>query len=144
MSGGRLRGKAGPMTGSPATRPAQREADNELYDHGCDLVAAAAAIREAAGSPDAVRAVPAVLGCIESALRELLWASAALEQTSSDALRQSARGRRGTRPRAERMGRGFANLQLALGDAERAAAAARALTARALADRPGAHGRHRL
>lgn len=117
------------MTATPTTL---RDADNELYDSGCDLVAAAAAIRRAAGFPDAVRAVPAVLGCIESTLQELLWAAAALEQTSSEALR-------GTSPKVERMHRGFASLQQALGDGERAAAAARALTARAFADQPGAH-----
>jgi hypothetical protein len=133
------------MNGSPATRPTEREADNELYDSGCDLVAAATAIRRAAGSPDAVRAVPAVLGCVESALQELLWAAAALEQTSSDALRKSDRGRPGTRPKVERMHCGFSNLQLALGDGERAAAAARALAARAFADRLRAHGQlHQL
>jgi hypothetical protein len=130
--------KLAPMTASPATPPTMREADNELYDHGCDLVAATAAIRRAAGFPDAVRAVPAVLGCIESALQELLWAAAALEQTSSDVLRHGDRGRQSPRtgPKLERMHQGFANLQQALGDAERAAAAARALAARAFADQP--------
>src|SRR3954447_3958257 len=43
------------------TSSAGLEADNELYDGGCDLVRAAADIRRAAESPEAVRAVPAVL-----------------------------------------------------------------------------------
>jgi hypothetical protein len=40
-----------------------RAHDNELYDRGCDLVEAAAAIRRLADAPEAARAVPAVLGC---------------------------------------------------------------------------------
>jgi hypothetical protein len=59
-----------------------RAAANELYDRGCDLVEAAAAIRRIADAPEATRAVPAVLGCIEAAQRELLWAAGALEETS--------------------------------------------------------------
>jgi hypothetical protein len=112
-----------------------RGADNELYDRGCDLVEAAAAIRLIAGAPEATRAVPAVLGCIEAALRELLWAAAALEETSA---RTVARGTSddsastATR-RAERMQLGYANLQIALADAERASSAARSLAGRALA-----------
>jgi hypothetical protein len=122
------------MRASLATPPTRRDADNELYDHGCDLVATASAIRRAAGAPEAARAVPAVLGCMEAALQELTWAAAALEQTSNDQLERvhdhpSAR----TRAIVERMQRGFANLQQSLSDGERAAAAARSLAGRALA-----------
>ena len=120
----------------PSARPpAVRAPDNELYDRGCDLVEAAAAIRRIADAPEATRAVPAVLGCIEAALRELLWAAAALEETSARTVAHSASGGagpRGTR-RAERMQLGYANLQIALADAERASAAARSLAGRALA-----------
>ena len=107
-----------------------------MYDQGCDLVAAAAAIRQAAGVPEAARAIPAVLGCIESALQELLWATAALEHTSSELLQQNERDRPNPRIglKAERMHRGYANLQQALADGERAAAAARSLAGRALSD----------
>jgi hypothetical protein len=118
-----------------------RAADNELYDRGCDLVEAAAAIRRVAGAPEATRAVPAVLGCIEAALRELLWAAAALEETSARTVAQGIgddSASRATR-RAERMQLGYANLQIALGDAERASSAARSLTGRAL-DAAGAVG----
>jgi hypothetical protein len=78
--------------------------------------------------------VPAVLVCIEAALRELLWAAAALEETSAQTVEQSpgcvdSRSRR----RSERMQLGYANLQTALADAERASAAARSLAGRALA-----------
>lgn len=112
-----------------------RAADNELYDRGCDLVEAAAAIRRVAGSPEATRAVPAVLGCIEAAQRELLWATAALEETSVRTVAQSTGDdpESKTRLRAERMQLGYANLQIALADAERASSAARSLAGRALA-----------
>jgi hypothetical protein len=78
--------------------------------------------------------VPAVLVCIEAALRELLWDAAALEETSARTVEQSSgcmdsRARR----RSERMQLGYANLQTALADAERASAAARSLAGRALA-----------
>jgi hypothetical protein len=68
---------------------------------------------------------------MESALQELMWAAAALEQTSADHLEQKSQDHPWVR--AERMQRGFANLQQALSDAERASAAARSLAARALA-----------
>ena len=71
------------MSVSSNHAPSVRAADNELYDRGCDLVEAAAAIRRVSGAADAARAVPAVLGCIESALHELLWASAELEGTTT-------------------------------------------------------------
>jgi hypothetical protein len=113
--------------------PTSREPDNELYDRGCDLVEAATAIRRAADSREAGRAVPAVLGCIESALQELLWASAALEQTTTDL---TAPATECVNPRTERvtqrMQRGYGNLQAALSDAQGAAAAARSLAGRAL------------
>ena len=103
--------------------------DNELY--GCDLVEAATAIRRVADAPEAARAVPAVLGCIEAALRELLWAAAALEETSARTVEQRS-GCTDSGARSERMQIGYANLQTALADAERASAAARSLAGRAL------------
>lgn len=122
------------MTVSSARTPAIRAPDNELYDRGCDLVEAATAIRRVADAPEAARAVPAVLGCIEAGLRELLWAAAALEETSARTVEQrvdcvDSKARR----RSERMQLGYANLQTALADAERASAAARSLAGRALA-----------
>jgi hypothetical protein len=117
-----------------ATSLSQRAPDNELYDRGCDLVEAAAAIGRAADSTQAVRAIPAVLGCVEAALRELTEASAAFEATTDQAIRD----REPTwtpgpvAPRSDRMHRGYANLRQALRDAQRAAAAARPLASRAL------------
>jgi hypothetical protein len=121
---------------TPVTFPSlERSADNELYDRGCDLVAAATAIRHVAGSPDAARAVPAVLGCVEAALRELAEAVAGLERTTdaASALRAHACQPNTIDSRSERMHRGYANLRQALADAERAAAAARPLASRVLA-----------
>jgi hypothetical protein len=87
-----------------------------------------------ADAPEAVRAVPAVLGCIEAALRELLWAAAALEETSARTVEQrSGRTDSSANRRSERMQLGYANLQTALADAERASAAASSLAGRALA-----------
>jgi hypothetical protein len=122
------------MSVSPGPTPSLRAADNELYDRGCDLVEAATAIRRVSGAADAARAVPAVLGCIESALHELLWATAALEETTTRSVAGLAAQCADPRmqPRSERMQHGYANLQSALADAERASAAARSLAGRAL------------
>jgi hypothetical protein len=113
--------------------PRPRSPDNELYDRGADLVEAAMAIRRVAGSPEASRAAPAVLGCVEAALQELEGAMAALEQATSEATATTS-GCPDTRAArvVERMHRGYANLQEALFDAHAAAAAARSLTSRAL------------
>ena len=117
---------------APATAPPARAPDNELYDRGAELVEAAMAIHRVAGSPEAGRAVPAVLGCIEYALQELVGATVALEQ----AMAEAASADRGADRVVERMHRGYANLHEALFDAHAAAAAARSLTSRAL-ERPG-------
>jgi hypothetical protein len=122
-----------------------RSADNELYDRGCDLVAAAAAIRHVAGSPQA-RAVPAVLGCMEAALRELAAAVAQLERTTKAASSAPDHGGQlqSLGSRAERMHRGYVSLRQALDDAERAAAAARPLASRVLAAAGARHSRSKL
>jgi hypothetical protein len=108
-----------------------RPPDNELYDRGCDLVEAAASIRQLAADPRAARAVPAILGCLEAALDELRGASAAMEQTTELAV-AAGRGKPRSRAVADRKRRGFANLGCALKDAEDAATAARSLAARSL------------
>ncbi len=130
----RQRRHAAPVQEQSTSFSSPRAPDNELYDHGADLVEAAAAIRRAAASPEAGRAIPATLGCIEAALEELLWATAALERTTS-AL-SAADLEDGPNARAlriaERMRLGYANLQEALSDGRRAACAARSLAGRAL------------
>ena len=110
----------------------QRPADNELYDRGCDLVEAAAAIGRLAEAPEAARALRAALARIEAALRELFAAAAAMEQTN-------ARAAAGAVDVDARMHTGYANLLWALDDAQTAAAAARALAARSL--EPASHTR---
>jgi len=104
-------------------RPPKRPADNELYDRGCDLVEAAAAIRRLCDDRDAARAVPAVLGCVESALHELGSAVSSLDEAFTEG---------GVPPEVvRRLHRGYMNLGLALADAETAASAARGLAGRA-------------
>ena len=85
------------------------------------------AIRRLAGDPGAVRALPALLGCIEAALHELGRAAASMDELGGRATP--------TRALAERMHQGFMNLGLALADAELAATAARGLAGRSLAAR---------
>ena len=109
---------------------AQADAVNELYDHGADLVEAAAALRQRAAAADASRAAPAVLGCMETALRDLTAVTSALEQSVSAAVDDETEP--GTQRRLARMRHGFRNLDVALHDAAGATAAARALAARAL------------
>ncbi len=119
-----------------AIRPAPpREADNELYDHACELVEAAAAIRNAADRPATVHALPAVLGCVQEAIRELSVANIAMERSAAEAMQVGAPvGDAHWRRRVtDRMYRGFENLSAALEDAQQATGACRALVARALA-----------
>ena len=87
------------MTVSSARTPATRAPDNELYDRGCDLVEAATAIRRRRPTCPRgyVETIPAVLGCIEAALRELLWA---LSTGATSAVERAARLQRETDRRA--------------------------------------------
>jgi hypothetical protein len=101
---------------------AERPADNELYDHGCDLVEAAMAIRRLSEDRQAERAVPALLGCVEAALHELGCAVTNLDEMAIET--------RVPQEVAQRMHRGFMNLGLALADAEFASTAARGLAER--------------
>jgi hypothetical protein len=116
-----------------ATRPtAQRNAENELYDLGCDLVEAAAGIALRAADPSAARAVPALLGCIEAALQELSGACGALQYVNAESSRPPSDARR--RAVADRLERGYTNLFVALQDARYACRAARPLAARSSAE----------
>jgi hypothetical protein len=113
------------MSLSPVSQASKRPADNDLYDRGCELVEAATAIRRLADDPEAGRAVPALLGCIEAALHELGCAAASFDEISRHAM--------ATEAMADRMHRGFMNLGLALADAELASTAARGLAGRSVA-----------
>lgn len=118
-------------SGAMGTRTAtsrQRDAVNDLYDHGCDLVEAAAALRRGAGNPDVTRTVPAILGCIEVALRDLTETTTALARGTAPA--GGAPGAARLADRHARMRQGFAHLEVVLDEAGDAAAVARALAAR--------------
>jgi hypothetical protein len=123
------------MPHTVAHSASRRQADNELYDFGCNLVDAAAEICRAAADPEAAPAIPALLGCIEAALYELSCASAALQQAGAERpeLRVDAR----SRAVAARLERGYTNLSVALEDARAAARASRSLAARSRASRSG-------
>jgi hypothetical protein len=108
----------------------RRDADNELYDRGCDLVEAAARIHAVAESSEAAPAIPAFLGCLESALHELTCAVAAMQESSEPHAVGTADPR--LRSVTDRMQHGFTNLTTALADAEAASRAARSLTARTI------------
>ena len=122
MARGRVAGHGVDMRLVPDSRTRARPPDNELYDRGCDLVEAALAIRGLTGREGTERALPALLGCMESALQDLRGAvaEAASLRRRSDAGDASA----------QRALRGFANLEVALADAETAAWAARGLAQR--------------
>jgi hypothetical protein len=111
----------------------RRDVENELYDLGCDLVEAAAGIARTAADPDAARAVPALLGCIEAALNELSSACTGLQLANMEWLDRPADSR--NRAVVDRLERGYTNLHLALQDARDASRAARPLAARRLGTR---------
>ena len=93
------------------------------------------AIRGLAGDLGAARALPALLGCVETALHELGCAIGSMDETSSHSMPRDAM--------ADRMHRGFMNLGLALADAELASTAARGLAGRSLAALQAGRGFHR-
>jgi hypothetical protein len=109
-------------------QPSRRAPENDLFDRGCDLVEAASAIRRLAADPESARAIPAVLGCIETSLHELAAAAAELE--SAEPVASTSEPWLGAADKRRR--RGLANLRMALADAATASQAARGLTARVL------------
>ncbi len=114
--------------------PRSRDAINEIYDRGCDLVEAAMAIRRAASAFDVTPAVPALLGCIECALDELADASVRLRDMSFEGRSDGVAGSevvRGSAGSDDADARALASLEHALRDAREAADAARAFAARA-------------
>jgi len=119
------------MPHPPVFEASKRPADDELDDRRCGLVEAAIAIRRLADDPAAGRALPALLGWIEAALRELGCAVASFDETSDRTMPTEAM--------ADRMPRGFMNLGLTLADADLASTAARGLAGRSVA--PTSRGR---
>ena len=61
----------------------QRDPANELYDRACDIVAAAAELRDAAGNDNNDAAVAATLNCLEAALGDIASALDALSASSA-------------------------------------------------------------
>ena len=60
-----------------------RDPANELYDRACDIVAAAAELRDASRHDNNDAAVAATLNCLEVALRDVAAALDALSATSA-------------------------------------------------------------
>jgi hypothetical protein len=137
VAGDRLQEAVG-MSPLAARSRAPRDADNELYDRGCDLVEAAAAIRRGIDPSGAGVAVPALLGCIEATLHELSRACAGLQQANAQQRELAVTPR--SRAIVDRLHHGYSNLGVALEDAEAASGAARALAARRSGTR--GHGAH--
>ena len=106
------------MSRSAVWTPSRRTPDIELYDRGCDLVEAATAIRRGVADSDASPAFPALLGCLEAALRELGDAAAALQQASGEPRPTPADPK--AQAVADRLHRGYTNLRVAVRDAEAA------------------------
>ena len=105
----------------------RRAPDIELYDHACELLEATAAIRRAVADPESTDAVPALLGCVEAALRDLAFVADKLERATH------ANGAAIAAKHRARAAHGHRNLQVALCDAKIAARVAQALAARAAA-----------
>jgi hypothetical protein len=112
----------------------RRDADNELYDFGCNLVEAAAEISRGVAHPGAAPAIPALLGCIEAALYELGRASVVLKDANEQQDESVADTRR--QAAGARLQRGYTNLGVALEDARAAARAARSLAVRSRTEGP--------
>jgi hypothetical protein len=124
----------GGSLGCVASTNGDRDPVNELYDRGCGLVEAATAMRRAAAAADVVRAAPAVLGCFETALDEMVATSAALERATHQVVSQRAIDTDADWHEGHaRMRGGFARLDGSLREARDLAAAARTRVSRALA-----------
>ena len=112
--------------------PAVVDADvNRVYENASELVEAAARLRDAAGREQAWPAHPAVIACIETTLSDLRETALAMACAPVEAGSGHSRHRR--RSRVMLVRRTLEGLAGALDDAAVAAAAARALSARAIA-----------
>jgi hypothetical protein len=65
--------------------PRPRDPANELYDQGCEVLAASQALRAASTSPGAVPSAAATLGCLEAAFEEIAGAVGELRAAVYDA-----------------------------------------------------------
>lgn len=98
-----------------------RDPGIELFDRACDLLESTSALRRAIADPGYAEAVPAVLNCVEAALRDLAFVAGELQREHEADT---------ARPRA-RAAHGYRNLHVALDDAAMAAHVAQALARRA-------------
>jgi hypothetical protein len=60
----------------------RRDPANELYDRACDVVAAAATLRDASARENTEAATAATLGCLEAALEDIAVAIEQLQEPS--------------------------------------------------------------
>jgi hypothetical protein len=77
-----------PLAGPGQSAAEPRDPSAELFERACDLLAAAEAMRPAAGQPGSAPAIAATLGCVETALEALVDAAAAMR---AEMARQLAR-----------------------------------------------------
>jgi hypothetical protein len=81
----RRKARAGPTRDGdarPSRVAATRDASNELYNHACDLLLAAEAVRAASAETAAAPGFAATLGCMEASLEALAHATAAMRRTT--------------------------------------------------------------
>jgi|tagenome__1003787_1003787.scaffolds.fasta_scaffold19926842_2 hypothetical protein len=74
-----------PKVTARASGSHRRDPANDLYDRACDVVAAAAALRDAAAHENNDAAIAATLGCLEAALGD---AATAIEQLRGSSARR--------------------------------------------------------
>ena len=104
-----------------------RDPANELYDQACSLLAAAQALRAAAGSRHAAPALAASLGCIEASLQQLREAMPELLDTALATAAQDQPSRRTHSSEASELCASFAVLARDLSGSRASCAAVRAL-----------------
>lgn len=76
-----------PNTRFSSTR--RRDPSKELYDRACDVLAAAAGLRAAAGRPNNDAAIASTLRCLESALEQAAMATDLLREGSVQRIRSA-------------------------------------------------------
>jgi hypothetical protein len=67
----------------------RRDPANELYDRACDVIAVAAALREASAQGNTEAATAATLGCLEAALQDIAVTIEQLHEASVRRLRRA-------------------------------------------------------
>jgi HAMP domain-containing protein len=91
----------------------RREPAHELYDQACELLFAAQALRDAAGTRGSAPAIAATIGCLDASLEALAEAVRAMRGEASRAGSSA--------PGAEDAGREFSEFVAAIASAHRTA-----------------------